>query len=264
MKFAVVTDQISRDLDTACEQVTSWGGRFVELRMVGEGAIGANLSAGFLEGVCATLSHWDVRVTGIAPQAFKVALTDAAMRYHRRILLPASLHLAVLLEAPVVHIGAPKRPDGARGACPDDALEVLAEASELAGNLGLTLGLENDPGTWAETGAELSAIAKAVGHHALRITWDPAVSLAAGEAPFPAGLQAVREQLVAVRLRDVGRSGSGYQGVLPGDGLCAVSDLVVSLKNAGFAGAAMLDPRLVPRLEGARAAYETVSKMIQV
>ncbi|MGE5672428.1 MAG: hypothetical protein ACM3XM_00880, partial [Mycobacterium leprae] len=138
MKLAVLTDQISRDVDTACEQITSWGGRDLELRTAGEGTIGSNLAPGFLDDLCASLEHWDVRVCGIAPQAFKISMDDPAMRYHRRILLPASLHLAVLLKAPVVHIGAPLRPAGATGPCPDAALEVLAEAAELAGNLGLT------------------------------------------------------------------------------------------------------------------------------
>jgi len=261
MKLAVVTDQISRDVDTACEQITSWGGHDVELRNVGVGPIGSNLSADFLGDLVGTLEHWDVRVAGIAPQAFKVAMDDAAMRYHRRILLPASLHLAVLLKCPVVHIGAPLRPAGAKDPCPDEALEVLAEAAELAGNLGLVLGLENEPGSWAETSSQLAAIVRAVGHHALQITWDPAVSMMAGDAPFPSGLMTVRNKLCSIRLRDVGMTASGYRGVLPGDGMCGLDFLVTSLVSDGFTGSMALDPRLVPKLEGARAAYETVEKM---
>lgn len=261
MKLAVVTDQISRDVDTACEQITSWGGRHVELRVAGEGFVGSNLSSGFLNDLVSTLEHWDVNVTGIAPQAFKVAMDDSAMRYHRRILLPASMHLAVLLKCPVVHIGAPLRPAGAKDPCPDAVLEVLAEAAELAGNLGLILGLENETGSWAETSSQLAAIARAVGHHALQITWDPAVSLMAGDAPFPSGLMTVRNKLISVRLRDVGRTASGYNGTLPGDGLCGLDFLVTSLVGDSFTGAMALDPRLSPRLEGSRAAYESVEKM---
>lgn len=261
MKLAVLTDQISRDVDTACEQITSWGGRTVELRVAGEGPIGSNLAPSFLDDLCASLEHWDVRVSGIAPQAFKIAVDDPAMRYHRHILLPASLHLAVLLKAPVVHIGAPLRPKEAKGACPDSVLEILAEAAELAGNLGITLGLENELGTWAQTGSDLTAITRAVGHHALQITWDPAVSLMAGEAPFPMGLQVVRQKLVSIRLRDVSPTGTGYTGVLPGDGACGIDFFVTALANDGFAGTATLDPRLTPRLEGARAAFETVERM---
>lgn len=261
MKLAVVTDQISRDVDTACEQITSWGGRDLELRMVGDGAIGSNLSPHFLDDLCATLERWDVRVTGIASQAFKVGVNDAAMRYHRRILLPASLHLAILLKAPVVHIGAPRRPEGARGPCPDEVLEILAEAAELAGNLGLLLGLENEVGSWAATGSEAADIVKTVGHHALQITWDPAAGLMAGETPFPAAFSAVRPKLVSVRLRDVSRMGSGYHGVLPGDGICQMGELITGLAASGFTGVGALDPQLVPKLEGARAAYETVEKM---
>jgi sugar phosphate isomerase/epimerase len=264
MKLAVVTDQISRDLDTACEQITSWGGRSVELRTVGDGPIGHNLTASFLNDLCATLEHWDVRVEGIAPQAFKLRMDDPAMRYHRRILLPASLHLAVLLKAPVVHIGAPLRPQGAKDPCPDEVLEVLAEAAELAGNLGIILGLENEPGSWAETAMQQTAIVRTVGHHALQITWDPAVSAMAGEATFPSGLMQVRSKLISIRLRDVTRSGAGtsFSGVLPGDGLCGLDFLVTNLAGDGFAGSMALDPRLTPRLEGARASYETVEHML--
>ncbi|HYG60663.1 MAG TPA: TIM barrel protein [Symbiobacteriaceae bacterium] len=262
MKLAVVTDQISRDVDTACEQITSWGGRSVEIRQVGDGPIGSNLTPRFLSDLYATLEHWDVRVAGIAPQAFKVSADDPDMLYHRRILLPASLHLAVLLKAPVVHIGAPLRPAGAKDPCPDAVLEILAEAAELAGNLGITLGLENEPGTWAETGSHLAAITRAVGHHALQISWDPAVSLMAGDAPFPSALMTVRSKLCSVRVRDVARTAAGYSGALPGDGLVGIDYVVTSLVADGFQGTMALDPRLSPRLEGARAAYETVDRMV--
>jgi sugar phosphate isomerase/epimerase len=159
-------------------------------------------------------------------------------------------------------IGVPLRPVGAAGPCPDAALEILAEAAELAGNLGLQLGLENEPGTWAETGAEAAAIVRTVGHHALRLCWDPAVSLMAGEAPYD-GLQAVQPYLLCMRVRDVGQVGGRYAGVLPGDGLCSVRDLVTALAEERFGGTLSLDPRLTPRLEGARAAFEAVERMRQ-
>lgn len=264
MKLAVMSDQISRDADTACEQISSWGGREIELRTVGDGPIGSDLSPKFLNDLCATLEHWDVRVTGIAPQAFKLDVNDPAMRYHRRILLPASLHLAVMLKAPIVHIGAPLRPAGAKGACPDQVLEILAEAAELAGNLGLVLGLENELGTWAQTGSDLAAIVRAVGHHALQISWDPAVGMMVGDAPFPSGYMVVRPKLASVRVRDIARSGpDSYVGTLPGDGLCELDFVITSLVNDGFTGTAVLDPRLTPRLEGARAAFESATRTIQ-
>jgi sugar phosphate isomerase/epimerase len=263
VKLVVCTDQISRDVDTACEQVTSWGSRAVELRFVGSGPIGSDLSPHFLDDLCESLWHWDVRVGAIAPQAFKLGIDQPAMRYHRSILLPASLHLAVLLKAPLVQIGAPKRPLLAEHGCPDDVLEVLAEAAELADNLGLKLGLENELGSWAETGTEAAAIVQAVGHRALGVTWDPAVSLMAGEPSFPVAYQAVRPHLLSVRLRDVTPYGEHYVESLPGDGRCMVGEILAELLAEGFDGALLLDPRLSPRLEGARAAYETIERMIQ-
>lgn len=261
MKLSVLTDQISRDLDTACEQITSWGGRTVELRNVGEGPVGSNLAPGFLGDLCAALERWDVRVAAIAPQAFKLATSDASMRYHRRILLPASLHLAVMLKAQVVHVGAPLRPVGATGPCPDEALEILAEAAELAGNLGLILGLENAVGSWAGTGSEAAAIVKTIGHHAFQLTWDPAAGLLVGEAPFPA-YQVVRSRLVSIRLRDVRLVGSSVQDVLPGDGQGMVSELLAALATDCFAGTVALDPHLTPRLEGSRASFESTVKLM--
>lgn len=261
MRLTVLADQISRDPDTACEQITSWGARDLELRSVGTLPIGADLSAGFLEDLTGILARWDVRVAAIAPQAFKVGLTDQALRYHRRILLPASLHLALLLGSPYVYIGAPKRPPGA-GPCPDDVLEVLAEAAELAGTLGVLLALENEAGSWAERAAELGHIAGAVGHHAFQICWDPAVSAMAGEDPFPGGLTAVRSRLASLRIRDVSGSPGAYRGALPGDGICKLAPMVQSLAQSGYRGSLSLDPRLSPRLEGARAAFESAQRMI--
>lgn len=262
MKIAVVTDQISRDLDTACEQVASWGGRQVSLRVVGEGPVGSNLSSSFLDGLCATLEAWDLQVASIAPQAFKVALDQPAMRYHRRILLPASLHLAVLLKSQVVHVAAPVRPTPEAGPAPDAALEILAEAAELAGNLGLTLVLENQTGTYADSGAASAAIVKAVGHHALKINWDPAASLLCGEDIF-AAYQAVQRNLHSVRVRDLRQQGGSFNPVLPGDGQARIVDLMNALAADEFPGQILLDPGLSPRLEGSRAAYESLEKQIQ-
>lgn len=262
MKLTILSDQISRDLETACEQFTSWGGRDLELRAVGSGLIGSDLSPAALQDLCATLHRWDVRVAGLTPGAFRLGLQEDALRYHRRILLPAALHLAHLLGTQVVHVSAPKRPEGAAGTCPDQALEVLADAAELAGTLGLLLGLENQPGSWAETGAELAAVAGAVGHHALKITWDPATSMAAGEQPFPTGLEAVRGRLLSLRLRDAVLDSRGVRGVLPGDGECGLPALLQGLLREGFAGTVALDPHLTPRLEGSRAAFETAQRMI--
>lgn len=261
MRIAVVTDQISRDLDTACEQVASWGGRQVSLRAVGEGPIGSNLTPGFLESLCATLEGWDLQVASIAPQAFKLQLDDPAMRYHRRILLPTSLHLAVLLKTQVVQVGAPLKPAGATGPVPELALEILAEAAELAGNLGLTLALENQVGTWADTGAAAASIAKAIGHHAFKVAWDPATSLRCGESAF-AALEAVQRYLLAVRIRDIRQQGSDWSAVLPGDGQIKLAELLPALAAYEFKGAILLDPGLAPKLEGARAAYETLEKQI--
>ncbi|MFZ5814807.1 MAG: sugar phosphate isomerase/epimerase family protein [Bacillota bacterium] len=262
MQIAVVTDQISRDLDTACEQVASWGGRQVSLRVVGDGPVGSDLSSGFLDGLCATLEGWDLRVASIAPQAFKVGLEEPAMRYHRRILLPASLHLAVLLKSQTVQIGAPLKPADASGPVPEAALEVLAEAAELAGNLGLTLALENQIGTWADSAAATALIVKTVGHHALRIAWDPSTSALCGEEVM-AAYRAVQRHLHAVRVRDIRLQGNGFSPVLPGDGQAGLLELMRALAAHEFPGAILLDPGLTPRLEGARAAYETLEKQLQ-
>lgn len=263
MRFAVITDELSRDIDTACEQITSWGVWHVTLRQVGASRIGHDLSPGFLDDLMRSLKRWHVTVEAISPGAFGVALHDPAMLYHRRILLPASLHLAVLLGAKVVHVSSPLKPAGA-SFMPDDVLELLAEASELAANLGLTLALDNEAGHWADTGVAAAKIVREIGHMGIKLAYNPMEAIKAGEATFPAGYQAVMDQLLALFVGDCQGSDTGYAPVLPGDGHVHLRELVTALAAGNFKGPLVLAPNLVPRVEGARAAYESADRMLQL
>jgi L-ribulose-5-phosphate 3-epimerase len=66
-------------------------------------------------------------------------------------------------------------------------VSALRELSDEAGDRGLVIGLENEHACNIATGEETARVLKALDHPALRVIWDPANALVAGETPFPDG-----------------------------------------------------------------------------
>jgi sugar phosphate isomerase/epimerase len=84
--------------------------------------------------------------------------------------------------------------------------EGLREAAELAAAAGLRLCLENEPGTWADTGTATRHLLAAVDHPHLRANWDPANALCAGETRVvTGGYRAIRPWVDHIHVKDAPR-----------------------------------------------------------
>ena len=72
-------------------------------------------------------------------------------------------------------------------ACFERVASALSELAEAAEKRGLVIGIENEHACNIATGAETAQLLAAVNTRALRVIWDPANALVAGETPYPDG-----------------------------------------------------------------------------
>lgn len=81
--------------------------------------------------------------------------------------------------------------------CFDAIVSALADLAEKARKHDLIIGLENEHACNIGTGAESAAILKALDHPNLKLVWDPANALVAGENPFPEGYKLIPPSRIA-------------------------------------------------------------------
>jgi sugar phosphate isomerase/epimerase len=87
--------------------------------------------------------------------------------------------------------------------CFDAIVSALADLAEKAKKHNVIIGLENEHACNVGTGSEAARILKALDHPNLKLVWDPANCLVAGENPFPEGYRALPPgRIVHVHAKD--------------------------------------------------------------
>jgi L-ribulose-5-phosphate 3-epimerase len=87
--------------------------------------------------------------------------------------------------------------------CYDSIARALSDLATKAKREDLIIGLENEHACNIGTGAETAALLNLVPEPSLRIVWDPANALVAGESPFPEGYGKLpKQRIVHVHAKD--------------------------------------------------------------
>jgi sugar phosphate isomerase/epimerase len=85
----------------------------------------------------------------------------------------------------------------------DAVVVALRDLADRAQPNGLTIGLENEHACNVATGAETARLLAALDHPSLKVIWDPANALVAGEVPFPRGYRCLpASRVVHVHAKD--------------------------------------------------------------
>ena len=88
-------------------------------------------------------------------------------------------------------------------ACFDAVVSALGDLAEKATKQGVIIGIENEHACQIGTAEESKAILAAVQHPNLKLVWDPANALVAGEVPFPHGYRLLPAHRIAhVHVKD--------------------------------------------------------------
>ncbi|MDQ8183094.1 sugar phosphate isomerase/epimerase [Pelagicoccus sp. SDUM812005] len=201
MEFSILSDEISLDIEEALQHGAALGFRKYEIRCIDdyEHRI-PYFKPGREQYLQEKVDSGEIEVTAVTPGVFKIDLSDPArVRKELDETLPLSCEMAVRLKAPTVIVfGFMRGPGSDR----EQAVSLLKEAASVAKKYNLKLAVENEPGSFCDTGAATADIVEEIGMDHVGINWDPGNALTVGEVPFPIGYERVRPYLQNMHIKD--------------------------------------------------------------
>jgi sugar phosphate isomerase/epimerase len=199
-RIAAITDEFSPDLETAANSMAEIGMTGAELRML----LGKNvmdLSDEEIGRAVEIARAHGLEILSIASPLLKCVLPDAPAvdeRFQQDMfaakhtfadqprLTARAFAIAEKTGAGIIRVFSYWRtvnPD----ACFDRIVDALGKLAHQAAERGVTIGIENEHACNIGTGEETARLLAALDHPNLKVVWDPANALVAGENPFPEG-----------------------------------------------------------------------------
>ncbi len=249
-RIAAITDEFSPDIETAVRSMAEVGMTGAELRMV----FGRNildLTDEELGRAIGIVRGQGLEIVSIASPLLKCVLPDAPevdARFQQDQfaskhtfadqprLAARAFEIAARTGARIIRVFSfwrTVRPEE----CFGRIVEALRGLAEQAAGHGVVIGVENEHACHLGTGAETARVLEALDHPNLKVVWDPANALVAGECPFPEGYRRIPPSRIAhVHAKDCFVTGHTPQwGPL---GECAVhwKGQIAALERDGYGG----------------------------
>jgi L-ribulose-5-phosphate 3-epimerase len=199
-RTAAITDEFSPDIEIATRSMAEIGMRGAELRMVfGKNIL--DLSDEELDRAIAIVRGQGLEIISISSPVLKCVLPDAPevdSRFQKDMfaskhtfddqprLAARAFEIADRTGARIVRVFSywrTVRPEE----CFDRIVAALHGLADQAAEHGVTIGIENEHACNVGTAAETARVLAALDHPNLKVVWDPANALVAGENPFPEG-----------------------------------------------------------------------------
>ncbi len=200
LPLAAITDEFSADVEAAVQAMHKIGMTGAELR-VAWGTNIMDLTDVELDRLKQIVESRNLEVVSIASPLLKCVLLDGPpldARIQQDVfgarhtfddqprLTARAFKIARRMNARIIRVFSYWRTvDPA--ACFGRMAEALRDLAEMAAEQDLIIGVENEHACNIATGSEASALLRAVDHPNLKLIWDPANALVAGEDPFPHG-----------------------------------------------------------------------------
>jgi L-ribulose-5-phosphate 3-epimerase len=210
LPIAAITDEFSPDLSRAIPMLKEIGMTGAELRVVNGKNI-MDLSREELQQARQSLDEAGLKVISIASPLLKCVLPnspDVDSRFQHDIfaskhtfedqprLRDHAFELAEFFGAGIIRVFSYWR-TVAPEKCFDAIVSALSGLAEKAAAHNVIIGLENEHACNVGTAAESAKVLAAVNHANLKLVWDPANALVAGEDPFPGGYRVLPKGRVA-------------------------------------------------------------------
>ncbi|HTS28605.1 MAG TPA: sugar phosphate isomerase/epimerase family protein [Bryobacteraceae bacterium] len=248
--IAAITDEFSPDIETAVRSMQQIGMTGAELRMVfGKNIV--DLTDEELDRAIAIVRGAGLEIISIASPVLKCVLPDAPeidSRYQQDMF--ASKHTFAdqpRLTARAFEIA---RRTGARivrvfsywrtvqpEACFDRIVSALRDLAEQAAPHNLIVGIENEHACNIGTGTEAGRLLAALDHPNLKLVWDPANAVAAGETPIPNGYSTLPvSRIQHVHAKDCTMDGHRPNWCRLGDGVVDWPEQIRLLIRDGYHG----------------------------
>ncbi|HEY3740434.1 MAG TPA: sugar phosphate isomerase/epimerase family protein [Bryobacteraceae bacterium] len=215
-KIAAITDEFSPDLSAAMVAMLPIGMLGAELRVVfGKNVM--DLDAGQIKYAKDRMASKGMKCVSIASPLLKCVLDGGPAvdtRFQQDVfaskhtfadqprLAEHAFSLAEQFGAKIVRVFSYWRTVDPN-ACFDAVCKALSGLADQAKQHDLVIGLENEHACNIATAAESAKVLKAVDHPNLKLVWDPANALVAGEIPFPDGYGLLpANRIVHVHVKD--------------------------------------------------------------
>ncbi len=201
MELAILSDELSLDLEESFRIGAEFGFHKYEIRCMDDYEHRVpNFNPGRFERILELVENDTIEVTAVTPGTFKIDLSDTdALKKEMEDILPRACQMARELKSPtLITFGFMREP----GVSQEVIVSTLKEAAQIAGDHGLKLAVENEPGSYCDTGQNTTAIVKAIELDHVGINWDPANAVVCGEAGFPIGYEAVLPYIQNVHIKD--------------------------------------------------------------
>ena len=238
-RLAVITDEISQELETVIEFAHTWGLQGVELRSVWEKGPFAWETADVIR-MDARLRSEGLAVCGIGAPFYKCDFADAAERAVHLEGLRRCCEFAHRLGAPLIRgFSFWKGPYSIQ-----EIAQAFEPVDEILKKEDMQLVLEPDPSVNTPNGATVAALLREINSERIGALWDPGNILfdTAGEIPYPDGYEAVRPWLKHVHLKDSVRENGQPRAVPFGTGQVDMEGQLRRLVQEGYNGWISLEP----------------------
>lgn len=255
-RVSVINDEISQDFGHVCEIASrEFGMHWIELRSMWKKNI-VSLDEKEVAEARRILDKYELKVTDIASPLFKVDWPGAPKSKYREGggQFRANFNLGEQDEVLERAIAMAKSFGTDRVRCfdfwrLDDQApyraainEKLLQASDKAGQKGITLVLENESACNTATGAEAAKVLEAVKSRSLMLNWDPGNAAASGETPYPDGYHLLpKDRIGHCHCKDVVRHGTKSDWAPMGDGIIDWAGQFKALKRDGYRFAVSLE-----------------------
>jgi L-ribulose-5-phosphate 3-epimerase len=253
--IAAITDEFSPTLSVAIPVMKEIGMTAAELRVI-DGKNILDLTDEELKRTKAALDEAGLSVISIASPVLKCVLPngpeldsrfqhDAFASKHtfedQPRLTEHAMKVAKFFGAPIVRVFSYWRTVQPE-LCHEAIITALAQLAKLAEHEGLIIGLENEHACNIGTAAETARILDFVPHKHLKVVWDPANALVAGEDPFPGGYGLLpKDRIAHVHAKDCHMEGEKPIWGPLGTRKVKWKEQIAALLNDGYKGSISLE-----------------------
>ncbi len=239
---AVISDEISQDLELAARMAREFGLDQLEIRTAWDVRVD-NMSPAELDRVKRIASEHGLGIVSIASPFLKCDLGNTAEYQEHLTILRNAINAAHTLGAKVVRTFTFWNKGNLRDHF-DEIVKGYAEPARIAAGEGIVLGIENEHACYVGTGHEAAEFIEAVGSPAVKAVWDPGNAYWTGrERAVPDGYERIKPHIAHVHLKDVllhGPNGQAEATVL-GRGEVGVAAQLALLLRDGYQGCASLE-----------------------
>ena len=241
-KRAVITDEISQDLDVVINMATEFGLDQLEIRTIWETRIDEMVPEQ-LQRIREAAERHDLSIAGLAAPFLKCELGNEAEYEEHLGILRNCIAAARILGTSLIR-GFTFWKQGELADHYEQILDSYVEPARIAREEGVTIGIENEASCYVGTGAELARFLRDLNESSVRAVWDPANACwEGGEITWADGYPLIKPYIAHVHIKDKKQDDPSEraQPVVIGEGEVDIPGQLKALMKDGYEGCVSLE-----------------------